>query len=105
METASKPTFQWTGDLGDDCFCEIGDFTAHCECLCDTLEVTDLEEENEKPFKIEIWFVGVYRKYIPPAKDSDILFHSGEHGGMITSGALARAIAEAILTGYALLPS
>lgn len=96
-------TFNWTGDLEDDCFCTVGDFTAHCECLCDSLEVNDREDRTEKPFAIEMWFVGVYRNYIPPAKDSDILFHSGECKGMIASGEMARAIAEAILRGWARL--
>lgn len=93
--------FNWTGDLRDDRTLIVNGFTAHCECLCDSLRVHDTEEPSgADDFNVEIWFVGVYRDYTPPAKDEDILFHSGEYGGMVTSGEMARAIAESVINSY-----
>lgn len=81
-------TFSWVGDLDDDCSITIGHYLAHCECLGSfTCRYSDGDETNE------CWFVGVYHKL-------DVLFHSGEPGGMIVNGSMARAIAEAILTGH-----
>lgn len=87
--------FRWSGDMTDDCFCEsVLGFTAHCECLG---EIKCQDADRKDNWKAENWFVGVYRNYTPPAKNEDFLFHSGAYGGMITSGEMARAIAEAIL--------
>jgi hypothetical protein len=83
-----KNKLTWEGDIEDDCTLKVGQYLAHCECLSVGLVVRD--PETKERFKIESWFVGVYR-------GKETLFHSGEVGGLITSGELARGIAEAII--------
>lgn len=85
----------WHGDLTDDCWAKVGNLLAHCECLgeirwCD-------EDENRTKHKSEYWHVSVgpvNRKHFSTGDD---IFHSGEPGGLILGGTMARAIAEAIL--------
>jgi hypothetical protein len=84
---AVNEKLNWEGDLDDDCSLSVGELFAHCECLADDIKCSSEGEE----WTIQSWFVGVYRR------DGQPLFHSGEVGGMITSGEMARAIAEAII--------
>lgn len=88
--------FVWRGDLEDDCSLRVGRLFAHAELMCDDIKCRDGfgEKWNE-----ERWFLGVYvgDPDAETGKDDVVLFHSGEHGGAITSGEMARAIAEAII--------
>lgn len=83
---------KWNGDLNDDCTAKLGNLMAHCECLGDIICVDNSDGSELDAWRAESWFVGVMNK-----KTKQYLFHSGEHGGMITGGEVARAIAEAIM--------
>lgn len=85
----------WNGDLTDDCWAKVGNLLAHCECMGEI--IVHNPEESPTKEKSEIWFVSVgpvNRKHFSTGDD---IFHSGEPGGMIIGGTMARAIAEAIL--------
>lgn len=87
--------FAWKGDLTDDCCLRIGWLCAHAELMCDDIKCrADGEKWTE-----ERWFLGVYISdpTAETGKDDVTLFHSGEHAGAITTGEMARAIAEAII--------
>lgn len=86
------PVFEWEGDLDHDCSLRVGDLLAHCECLNDSIYCVaeDKELNFHENFDIESWSCAVYR-------GDEVLFHSGEYGGMITDGDMARGICEAIV--------
>ena len=84
---------EWTGDLSDDCSASVGDITAHCESM-GTVRVFGIDDDGKtdrrEKFDADYWFVGVYR-------GEEVLYHSGEAGGMILDGDCARAIAGAVM--------
>ena len=83
----SLPAFQWEGDLDDDCTLRVGDYVGRAECMGG---VTVRGDDGDKPFRSEDWWCAVYR-------GKDQLFHSGEPGGSIHMGTMARAVCEAII--------
>jgi hypothetical protein len=71
----------WQGDLTDDCTAQVGDLFAHCEKLYrDSWHVHICRVDDER------FMVG-----------GDYLFHTAEFSGTITTGDMARCIAEAIM--------
>lgn len=88
---------EWTGTLSDDCFARLGDVTAHVEAMGE-IHMAEIDQDGKvsrrhsNRWRSLHWFIGVYR-------GDDCLYHSGEHGGLITSddGDQARAIAEAVM--------
>lgn len=85
----------WHGDLEDDCWAKVGNLLAHCECL-GTIRWCD-EDDNRTKHKSEYWHCSVSPVDGKNFAVGDDIFHSGEPGGLILGGAMARAIAEAIL--------
>lgn len=83
----------WEGDLEDDCTLRIGEFMGRAECMGECI----VRETNEKRGHTEeYWWCAVYRdKDGTPCGDQ--LFHSGEPGGTIHGGDMARKIVEAII--------
>lgn len=87
---------EWTGDLDDDCFAQVGELSAHVEALGE-VQIAELDDDG-KPSRRERWYtaywhIGVYRH-----RGKELLYDSSEHGGLITGdGAQARAIAEAVM--------
>jgi hypothetical protein len=86
----------WQGDLADDCTAQVGDLFAHCECMGDLI-MHDPDDPKDK-WRGEIWSLSVCRVddegfwLVEPD-----LFHSADHAGTVTSGDMARGIAEAIM--------
>jgi hypothetical protein len=76
----------WDGDLTDDCTCRCGDFVAHVEVL--DRDAVDL---NGDP--VERWWFAVYC-------DEETIFNSADAGGFISTGALARAMAESLILAH-----
>lgn len=72
--------------MEDNCFLRVGEWFAHAECMTDDVNVSC---DGER-WKENSWFLGVYR-------GQEQIFHSSEPFGRITSGEMARAIAEAII--------
>ena len=85
----------WHGDLTDDCWAKAGNLLAHCERL-GTIRWCD-EDEKRTKHKSEYWHVSVGLVNGENFSVGDDIFNSGEPGGLILGGTMARAIAEAIL--------
>ena len=83
----------WHGDLTDDCWAKVGNLLAHCECLGE-IQTRHLDFPKKK---LEYWHCSVGPVNRKNFSTGDYIFHSGEPGGMIIGGTMARAIAEAIL--------
>lgn len=82
-------TYNWTGDLADDCVFRSGEWMAHAELLFQ-LKASAVDDEEPRQMMTEVWFCAVYR-------GEEIVFHSGDYEGMVISGELARGICESIL--------
>jgi hypothetical protein len=92
-------TITWEGDLTDDCTCRAGNLLAHCENMGPIK--WRCVDDGRKLYDAEIWFCLVARVDDQGFIVGDPIFHSGDYGGLITSGELARAISETILKAAA----
>ena len=90
---------EWRGDLEDDCSAKVGNLLAHCERLADCF-IADADEPRKRS-PVSVWYVSVCPVDENNRPTGDDLFHSGEPGGLIIGGTMARAIAEAIIRAYA----
>lgn len=95
LGVASGSRFVWRGDLDDDCTCQVGDLAAHAECM-DEIRWRSIDEKRYETAKV--WYCSVGRVDERGFLVGEHLFHSGEPGGMILSGEMARAICEAIIS-------
>jgi hypothetical protein len=96
LASALGSAIVWQGDLEDDCWAKVGNLLVDCECL-GCIEWNDDDEEQQEKHKSEYWHCSVgpvNEKHMSTGPD---IFHSGEPGGLILGGSMARAIAEAIL--------
>lgn len=95
--TPSRPAFEWQGNLDDDCLCYFGPLAAHAE----RMECKLILETPPTPGAavigaltprepLESWWVQVLC-------NDEVLFDSGDAAGLITTGHMARAIAEALM--------
>jgi hypothetical protein len=71
----------WQGDLTDDCTAQVGDLFAHCE------------EMLRGQWHVQVCRVDDERFH---TRD-DYLFHTADYAGTVTTGDMARGIAEAIM--------
>jgi hypothetical protein len=90
------PKVVWRGDLSDDCHAKLGDLGAHCECM-GGIDWRESEQKRGRHERSEIWYCSVYLLNRKGHALHGDLFHTGNPGGMIIGGSMARAVCEAIL--------
>lgn len=88
MEDMIEPLPEWRGDFADDCSLEHLGWHAHCELMGDGLRIK--WEEIKKYEKHETWYCAVYFQGVQ-------MYHSGDCGGLFTSGDQVRGICEAVI--------
>lgn len=93
----SPVKIEWKGDLEDDCHARVGYLSAHCERMGDVYVVNS---RNGKNMRCEMWFCSVDPVDKKGWVTGDSIFHSGEPGGLILSGTMARAICESIIRAH-----
>jgi hypothetical protein len=71
----------WQGDLTDDCTAQVGDLFARCEEMLPGLWHVQVCRVDDEGFHTR----------------DDYLFHTSDYAGTVTTGDMARGIAEAIM--------